>query len=154
MKTFSIKPSEIKKKWHIVDAKDLILGRLAAKLAPILRGKHKPEFTPHLDCGDYIVVINAQHVHLTGDKLSKKKFYWHTGYPGGIKERTIGKILGGAHPERVLRKAVERMLPKGTLGRLQLKNMFVYPHDTHPHQAQQPHPLDLGSFNRKNKKAE
>ncbi len=151
MKTFSIKPTDVKKKWLLIDAQDLVLGRLAVVVANILRGKNKPEFTPHVDCGDNIVVINAEKVKLTGNKLKDKKFYWHTGYPGGIKERAIGLILGGKHPERVLEKAVERMVPRGPLGRAQMRALHLYNGTEHPHAGQQPTTLDVASMNRKNK---
>ena len=116
MKTSSLKASEIKKDWVLIDAKDLVLGRLASQIALRLRGKHKPSYTPHMDCGDNVIVINADKIHLTGKKRSDKVYYWHTNYPGGIKDRTAGQILEGQFPERVLRKAVQRMLPKGPLG--------------------------------------
>lgn len=153
MKTFSIKQSEIQKDWHLIDASGLVVGRLASIIANRLRGKHKPEFTPHMDCGDHIVVINAEKVVFTGNKRTDKVFYWHTGHPGGIKERTMDKILDGAHPERVLIKAVERMITRGPLGRRQMGNLYVYGGASHPHEAQQPQFLDVASMNRKNKKA-
>ncbi|MGE0747529.1 MAG: 50S ribosomal protein L13 [Rhodospirillales bacterium] len=150
MKTYSAKPAEVESKWHLIDAEGLVLGRLAAICATMLRGKHKPMFTPHIDCGDNIVVVNAEKVHLTGRKLKDKIFYWHTGYPGGIKERSMGQTLASKHPERVIQKAVERMLPKGVLGREQLKKLKVYAGPAHPHEAQQPKPFDVGALNRKN----
>jgi large subunit ribosomal protein L13 len=153
MKTFSIKQSEIKKDWHLIDASGLVVGRLASIIANRLRGKHKPEFTPHMDCGDHIVVINAEKVVFTGNKMADKVFYWHTGHPGGIKERTMEKILTGKKPERVLIKAVERMITRGPLGRRQMGNLYVYAGSSHPHEAQQPQFLDIASMNRKNKKA-
>jgi large subunit ribosomal protein L13 len=152
MKTYSAKPSEIVKKWYVVDADGVILGRLASVIANRLRGKHKPTFTPHMDCGDNIVVINAGKVKLTGNKLEQREFHWHTGYPGGIKDRAIGKILGGKHPERVIEKAVERMVPRGPLGRRQMKNLRVYAGTAHPHEAQQPEVLDVAGLNPKNKR--
>lgn len=152
MRSYSAKPNEIEKKWYIIDAKDLVLGRLASQISLILRGKHKPSYTPHMDCGDNVVVINAEHVKLTGNKLADKKFYWHTGYAGGIKERTIGEIIGGKFPERVLQKAVERMITRGPLGRKQMSNLYVYAGAEHPHHGQQPAILDIASKNRKNKK--
>jgi large subunit ribosomal protein L13 len=152
MKTYSAKPSEIAKKWYVVDADGVILGRLASVIANRLRGKHKPTYTPHMDCGDNIVVINAEKVKLTGNKLEQREFHWHTGYPGGIKDRAIGKILGGKHPERVIEKAVERMVPRGPLGRQQMKNLRVYAGTAHPHEAQQPEVLDVASLNPKNKR--
>ncbi len=153
MKTYSAKPSEVEKKWIVVDAEDVVLGRLASQVAKILRGKHKPSFTAHIDCGDNVIVINADKVRLTGNKRSDKRFYWHTGYPGGIKDRTIGQILEGKHPERVVLKAIERMIPRGPLGRLQMKNLRVYAGTEHPHVAQQPEVLDVGAMNPKNKRA-
>lgn len=153
MKTYSAKPSEVDKKWVLIDADGVVLGRLASLVAKYLRGKHKPQFTPHIDCGDNIVVINAEKVRLTGNKRDQDIFYWHTGYPGGIKSRTKGQILSGKHPERVIEKAVERMLPRGPLGRSQLKNMRVYAGSEHPHEAQQPEVLDVASLNPKNKRA-
>ncbi len=153
MKTYSAKPAEVEKKWVLVDAEDVVLGRLASQVALILRGKHKPSFTPHVDCGDNVVVVNAQKVKLTGNKLTDKKFYWHTGHPGGIKERSMEQILDGQHPERVVMKAIERMLPKGPLGRQQMKNLRVYAGGEHPHEAQQPEVLDLAARNAKNKRS-
>lgn len=151
MKTYSAKPSEIEKKWIVVDAEGLVLGRLASVLAMRLRGKHKPSFTPHMDTGDYVVVINAEKVVMTGNKFQNSKFYWHTGYPGGIKERTRQQIIEGKHPERVIMKAVERMLPEGPMGRKVLGNMRVYAGSEHPHAAQNPEVLDVASMNPKNK---
>jgi large subunit ribosomal protein L13 len=153
MKTFSAKPSDIDKKWVLVDADGLVLGRLASVLALRLRGKHKPSYTPHMDCGDHIVVVNAETVQLTGNKREHDIFYWHTGYPGGIKGRSKGAILAGRHPERVVEKAVERMLPRGPLGRRIMKNLRVFAGPDHPHQGQQPTPLDVGAMNRKNLRA-
>jgi len=153
MKTYSAKPSEIEKKWLLVDAEGVVLGRLAAEIARRLRGKHKATFTPHMDCGDNVVVINAEKVVLTGNKRADKRFYWHTGHPGGIKSRTIDQILGGKHPERVVIKAVERMVPRGPLGRQQMKNLRVYAGAAHPHDAQQPEPLDIGAMNPKNRRS-
>lgn len=150
MKTYSAKPSEVEKKWLLIDAEGLVLGRLASIIANRLRGKHKPMFTPHIDCGDHVVVINADKIVLTGKKLTDKKFYWHTGYPGGIKERTMEKILGGGHPERVVEKAVQRMIPKGPMGRVQFGNLRVYAGTEHPHEAQKPVVLDVAAMNSKN----
>lgn len=150
MQTISIKPSEVQKKWVIIDAQDLVLGRLASLVANRLRGKHKAYYTPHVDCGDNIIIINAEKVHLTGNKLADKKFYWHTGYAGGIKERTIGQILSSKHPERVIKKAVERMVPRGPLGRQIMSNLKVYVGSTHPHTAQNPEVLNVAELNRKN----
>lgn len=150
MKTYSMKPSEVDKKWFVVDAEGLVLGRMAAEIAKILRGKHKPGYTPHIDCGDNVIVINAEKIKVTGRKLTDKRFYWHTGYPGGIKSRTMGEILSGPHPERAVIKAVERMVPRGPLGRQQMSNLRVYAGTEHPHEAQQPAVLDLASRNSKN----
>lgn len=152
MKTYSIKPSEIEKKWLIVDAEDVVLGRLASQVALRLRGKHKPSFTPHMDCGDNVIVINADKVKLTGNKRDQDIFYWHTGYPGGIKQRSKGQILDGKFPERVVEKAVQRMLPKGPMGRKQLKNLRVYAGTEHGHEAQKPEVLDIAAMNPKNKR--
>ena len=152
MRTYSAKPSEIEKKWWIIDAEGLVLGRLATIVAMYLRGKHKPTFTPHMDCGDNIVIVNAEKVRLTGSKRSAKTYYWHTGYPGGIKSRTADKILDGNHPERVIQKAVQRMITRGPLGRVQMGNLKVYGGSEHPHEAQQPETLDVGAMNAKNKR--
>ena len=153
MKTYSATPTDVEKKWYVVDAEDLVLGRLASIVAMRLRGKHKPMFTPHIDCGDNIVVINAEKVKLTGRKLEQKTYYWHTGHPGGIKERKAGQILGGAHPERVIQKAVERMISRNPLGRQLMKKLHVYAGTEHPHTAQQPEVLDIASMNPKNKRS-
>lgn len=153
MKSFSAKPTDVEKKWFVIDAEGLVLGRLASVIATRLRGKHKPIFTPHIDCGDNIIVINAEKVQLTGRKLADKKYYWHTGYPGGIKDRSAGQILSGKYPERVVEKAVERMLPKGILGRQQLKKLHVYAGTEHKHEAQQPEALDVAAMNSKNKRS-
>ncbi len=149
--TRSIKPAEVEKKWHLIDAEGLVVGRLATIVANILRGKHKPSFTPHVDCGDHVVVINADKVKFTGKKLADKKYYKHTGYIGGIKEVTAAKVLEGRFPERVLEKAVERMVPRGPLGRQQMKALHLYAGTEHPHGGTQPQPLDVASMNRKNK---
>jgi large subunit ribosomal protein L13 len=150
--TASSKPSEVAKKWILIDAEGVVLGRLASIVANRLRGKHKPTYTPHIDDGDNVIIINAGKVKLTGNKAEREKFYWHTGHPGGIKERTWGKILGSAHPERLLEKAVERMVPRGPLGRRQMKNLKVYAGADHPHEAQQPETLDVAAMNPKNKR--
>ena len=150
MKTFSATPKDIDKSWFLIDADGLVVGRLAALIATRLRGKHKPSYTPHMDCGDNIVVINADKVVLTGNKRADKEYHWHTGYPGGIKSRTAAKILDGKHPERVLQKAVERMLPRGPLGRQQLRNLRIYSGAEHPHEAQGPTRLDVAALNTKN----
>ncbi len=152
MKTYTMKPAEVEKAWHVIDADGLVLGRMASIIANILRGKHKPGYTPNVDCGDHVIVINAEKVRLTGNKLTDKKYHWHTGYPGGIKERTADKVLAGKHPERVVIKAVERMVPRGPLGRQQMKNLRVYAGSEHPHEAQQPVPLDVAAMNPKNKR--
>tara|TARA_R110002126_G_scaffold278004_1_gene424130 strand:+ start:37579 stop:38043 length:465 start_codon:yes stop_codon:yes gene_type:complete len=152
MKTFSQKPAEVEKKWVIIDAEGLVVGRLASVVALRLRGKHKATFTPHVDDGDNVIIINADKAVLTGKKFTDKKYYWHTGYPGGIKERTARQIFEGRFPERVMEKAVERMLPRGPLGRRQMKNLRVYAGTEHPHEAQQPTVLDVGAMNTKNKR--
>jgi large subunit ribosomal protein L13 len=150
MKTYSAKPAEVEKKWIVIDAKGLVVGRLASLIAMRLRGKHKPTYTPHVDCGDNVVVVNAEKVVLTGRKVQQKVYQHHTGHIGGIKERTAKFILEGRHPQRVVEKAVERMLPRGPLARRQLGNLRVYKGPDHPHAAQQPEKLDVASLNRKN----
>ncbi|AOG02424.1 MAG: 50S ribosomal protein L13 [Blastomonas fulva] len=149
--TKSIKPADVEKKWHIIDADGLVVGRVAVIIANILRGKHKPSYTPHVDCGDHVIVINAGKVVLTGNKRDKKVYYKHTGYIGGIKEVTAAKVLDGRFPERVLEKAVERMVPRGPLGRQQMRNLHLFTGTEHPHNGQQPEALDVASLNRKNK---
>jgi large subunit ribosomal protein L13 len=153
MKTFNLKPAEVQKKWVLIDADGLVLGRLATIIATRLRGKHLPTYTPHVDCGENIIVINAEKVRVTGNKLRDKVFYWHTGYPGGIKEATMGQRLGGKYPERVIEKAVERMISRGPLQRQQMKNLRVFKGTAHPHEAQQPVKLDIAAMNRKNVRA-
>jgi large subunit ribosomal protein L13 len=150
MKTYSAKPAEVEKRWVVIDAENLVVGRLASLIAMRLRGKHKPTYTPHVDCGDNVVVVNADKVVLSGHKYSDKRYYWHTGHPGGIKERTARAILEGRFPERVLEAAVRRMVPRGPLGRQQMKNLRVYKGSEHPHAAQQPEVLDVAALNRKN----
>jgi large subunit ribosomal protein L13 len=151
MKTYSAKPSEVEKKWLLIDAEGLVLGRLAAIIATRLRGKHKPMYTPHIDTGDNVIVVNADKVLLKGnEKSSKKIYYWHTGFPGGIKQRTADQILEGKHPERVVESAVRRMMPTGPLARQQLSNLRVYAGTKHPHEAQKPEALDVASMNVKN----
>jgi large subunit ribosomal protein L13 len=150
MKTTSLKPADVEKKWVLIDAQGLVVGRLASIVAMRLRGKHKPAYTPHVDCGDNVIVINADKVVLTGRKREQKVYYHHTGYPGGIKERSAKSILEGRFPERVVEKAVERMLPRGPLFRKILGNLRVYKGTEHPHTAQQPETLDVGALNRKN----
>jgi large subunit ribosomal protein L13 len=152
MKTYSAKPSELDKRWTVIDADGVVLGRLASVIAMRLRGKHKPSYTPNMDCGDHIVVVNAEKVHLTGQKRRESVFYWHTGYPGGIKGRSKGHILDGKHPERVIQKAVERMVPRGPLGRQIMGHLRVYAGPSHPHEAQQPETLDVAALNPKNKR--
>lgn len=152
MKTYSIKPSEIQKNWLVIDAENVVLGRLASVVANFLRGKHKPEFTPHMDCGDNVIVINAEKVKLTGNKRKDSVFYWHTGYAGGIKERTMGQILDGRFPERVITKAVERMISRNPLGREQMRNLRVFAGAKHDHEAQQPRAIDMAALNTKNKR--
>ena len=149
--TKSAKPAEVEKAWHLIDADGLVVGRVATIVANILRGKHKPDFTPHVDNGDHVVIINADKVRFTGNKLKTKTYYKHTGYVGGIKEVTADKVLAGRFPERVLEKAVERMIPRGPLGRQQMRNLRIYAGDTHPHLAQNPETLDVAGMNRKNK---
>ncbi|MEX0627137.1 MAG: 50S ribosomal protein L13 [Cucumibacter sp.] len=150
MKTYSAKTGEIEKKWVLIDARGLIVGRLAAVVADRLRGKHKPGYTPHIDCGDNVIVINAELVRFTGNKLDGRRFHWHTGHPGGIKDRTMRELLEGDHPERVVEKAVERMLSRGPLARQQMSNLRVYAGPAHPHEAQQPATLDVAALNPKN----
>ena len=149
--TKSVKPHEVEKKWHIVDADGLVVGRAATIIANVLRGKHKTSFTPHVDCGDNVVVINADKIRFTGKKLQNKVYYKHTGYAGGIKAITAAKVLDGRFPERVLEKAVERMIPRGPLGRQQMRNLRIFAGAEHPHAAQNPEVLDIASMNRKNK---
>ena len=150
MKTYTAKPGDFEKKWVMIDAEGVVLGRLASLIAMRLRGKHKATFTPHMDMGDNVIVINADKVQLTGNKRADKTYYWHTGHPGGIKSRTAGQILESAHPERVLTKAVQRMLPGGPLSRKQMTNLRVYSGAEHPHEAQSPEVLDVKSMNKKN----
>ncbi|MCC6947576.1 MAG: 50S ribosomal protein L13 [Bradyrhizobiaceae bacterium] len=150
MKTVTAKPAEIDKKWVLIDASGLVLGRLATIVAMRLRGKHRPNYTPHVDCGDNVVIINAEKVVLTGRKLDQKVYHHHTGYPGGIKDRKARFILEGKFPERVIEKAVERMLDEGPLARKQFGNLRVYKGAEHPHEAQKPERLDIAAMNRKN----
>ena len=153
MSTYSAKPAEIEKKWVMIDADGLVVGRLATIVAVRLRGKHLAIFTPHVDCGDNVIIINAAKAVLTGNKREKKVYYHHTGFIGGIKEVSVKSILAGKFPERVVEKAVERMLPRGPLGRRQLGNLRVYPGPDHPHAAQNPEVLDVGVMNRKNRRS-
>lgn len=152
--TVTTKPSEVKKAWHVIDADGLVVGRLASQIAMVLRGKHKPTYTPNIDTGDNVVVINADKVVFTGRKWDAKKYYWHTGFPGGIKERTARKTITSRFPKRVLEKAVERMMPKDSpLARAQMKKLYIYAGTEHPHEAQQPKALDIAGMNPKNKRA-
>jgi large subunit ribosomal protein L13 len=150
MKTYTAKPADIDKKWIIIDADGIVLGRLASIVAMRLRGKHKPTFTPHMDMGDNVIIINADKIQMTGKKRSDKIYYWHTGHPGGIKQRTAGQILEGRFPERVLTKAIQRMLPGGPLSRAQMSNLRIYADANHPHEAQNPEVLDVAAMNPKN----
>ncbi len=150
--TLSLKPAEVSKGWTLIDADGLVLGRLAAIIAQRLRGKHKAQFTPHVDCGDNIVVVNAEKVRVTGNKADQSIFYYHTGYPGGIKGRSVRQRLESKHPERVIEKAVERMITRGPLQREQMRHLHVYAGATHPHDGQQPKPLDVAAMNSKNKR--
>jgi large subunit ribosomal protein L13 len=152
LKTYTAKPSDIEKKWWLIDAEDLVVGRLSSIIAKILRGKHKTTFTPNIDCGDYVIVINAEKVKLTGKKYAEKLYYWHTGYPGGIKDRTARQIMEGKHPERILEYAVSRMMSRGPLQRDLMTKLHIYKGNEHKHQAQNPQILDVGAMNRKNKK--
>ena len=152
MKTYMAKPQTVDKKWLLIDAEGLVVGRLATIIANRLRGKHKPTFTPHVDCGDNVIVINADKVRFTGRKLTQKFYYRHTGYPGGIKELRADKALGGRFPERVLEKAVERMIPRGPLGRQQMRNLRLYAGADHPHAGQNPEVVDVAAMNAKNKR--
>ncbi len=153
MSTYSAKAADIEKKWVMIDAKGLVIGRLASLVALRLRGKHKPTFTPHVDDGDNVIIINAAKAVFTGRKREKKVYHYHTNFIGGIKERSAKSIMEGRFPERVLEKAIERMLPRGPLGRRQLANRRVYPGAEHPHEAQKPEMVDIGSMNRKNRSA-
>jgi len=153
MKTYTAKPSEVERKWFVIDAEGVVLGRLAAIVSQYLRGKHKPTYTPNIDTGDNIIIINADKVKLTGKKRSDKVYYWHTGHPGGIKQRTAEQILDGEHPERVVEKAVQRMVTRNPLGRQQMKKLHVYAGTEHPHEAQKPEVLDVASMNVKNKRS-
>lgn len=149
--TKSVRPQDVEKNWILIDAEGLVVGRVASIIANILRGKTKPNYTPHVDCGDHVVVINADKVRFTGNKLKDKVYYRHTGYAGGIKGVTAGKLLEGRFPERVLEKAVERMVPRGPLGRDQMRSLHIFAGTEHPYDGQQPKPLDIASMNSKNK---
>ena len=149
--TASLKPADVEKKWIVIDAENAVVGRLASFIAMRLRGKHRPDYTPNVDCGDFVVVLNADKVKFTGKKLTDKVYYWHTGHPGGIKERTADKILGGKFPERILEKAVERMLPKESpLARKQMTHLRIYSTSEHPQEAQNPETIAFASMNAKN----
>ena len=150
MKTYSAKAKDIVKNWVLIDAEGLVVGRVATIIANRLRGKHKPTFTPHMDCGDNVIVINCEKIAFTGNKLTQKNYYWHTGFPGGIKERRADKILDGKFPERILEAAVKRMLPGASLKRQQMTNLRIYRGAEHPHEAQNPTKLDVKSMNPKN----
>jgi large subunit ribosomal protein L13 len=150
MKTYTAKPADIQKKWILIDAEGVVLGRLASLVAMRLRGKHKASFTPHMDMGDNVIIINAEKIQMTGKKRTDKIYYWHTGHPGGIKQRTAGEILESAHPERVLTKAIQRMLPGGPLSRQQMTNLRIYAGTDHGHEAQNPEVVDVKSMNSKN----
>ncbi|MDB5477635.1 MAG: rplM [Alphaproteobacteria bacterium] len=150
--TKSIREQDVEKKWFLFDAKDVVVGRLASEIAKILRGKHKPIYTPHVDCGDFVIVINAGQVHLTGNKLTQDFHRWHTGFPGGLKERSMGQLLDGKHPERVVENAVQRMMPKTKLGSRQFTKLRVYAGAEHPHEAQQATTIDFAAQNAKNTK--
>ncbi len=158
--TYNAKPADLQageqnkwqRKWLVIDATDLVLGRLATIVAKILRGKHKVIFTPNMDCGDNVIIINADKIHLTGKKLADKPYYWHTGYPGGIKSRTAGQIMEGKFPERILQSAIERMITRSPLGRDQLRKLHIYKGSEHPHQAQKPESFDIAALNPKNSK--
>jgi len=153
--TAALKPADVDKKWVVIDAKDVVVGRLASFIALRLRGKHRPDYTPNVDCGDNVIVVNADKVRFTGRKLEQKTYYWHTGYPGGIKERKAGAVLAGRYPERVLMKAVERMLPKESpLARRQLTHLRVYSGAEHPHEAQNPEVIDFAGLNAKNARSQ
>ena len=153
MKTISAKAADVDTKWYLIDAEDLVLGRMASICAKILRGKHKPIFTPHVDCGDGVIVINAEKVAMTGKKLTDKVYYRHTGYPGGVKSVTPEKLIADGNADRIVMKAVERMLPKTKLGRQQLTKLRVYAGPEHGHEAQNPEVLDVASMNSKNKRS-
>ena len=150
MKTYSAKPSDIEKAWIVIDADGIVLGRLASVVASRLRGKHKPQFTPHMDTGDNIIIVNADKVQLTGRKRTAKTYYRHTGYPGGIRSTTADKVLEGKHPERVVMKAVQRMLPGNRLSRKLMTNLRVYAGPDHPHEAQKPEVVNVAAMNSKN----
>ena len=152
LKTYVARPKEITRKWWIIDAEGLVLGRAASIVANILRGKHKPTFTPNFDCGDHVIIINAEKVKLTGKKMANKTYYWHTGHPGGIKQKTAQQIIEDKFPERVFESAVSRMISRGPLQRDIMTKLRIYKGSEHPHQAQNPQKLDIAAMNRKNSK--
>lgn len=152
MKTFSASPKDVERKWYVVDATDLVLGRMAVIVADYLRGKHKPIFTPNQDCGDYVIVINADKVYMTGNKYEYKKYIHHTNFPGGLKEKTAKDIMTGKNPEKIVEQAIKKMITRNPLGRKVVKKLFVYAGSEHPHSAQKPEVLDIESMNVKNKK--
>lgn len=152
MKTFSASPKDVERKWYVVDATDLVLGRMAVVVADYLRGKHKPIFTPNQDCGDYVIVINADKVYMTGNKYEYKKYIHHTDFPGGLKEKTAKDIMTGKNPEKIVEQAIKKMITRNPLGRKVVKKLFVYAGSKHPHSAQKPEVLDIESMNVKNKK--
>ena len=151
MLTYSIKSKEIKKKWLMIDVDSLVLGRVASYIANLLRGKHKTTFTPHMDCGDNVIVINAKKVKLTGNKAKKKIYFKHTGFPGGLKETYFENLINSKTPEVIVRKAVERMMSSNALSKKQLSNLKIFAGDKHDHEAQKPELIDFGKLNRKNK---
>jgi large subunit ribosomal protein L13 len=152
MRTYSAKPADVEKKWLLIDANGLVLGRMAAIVAGLLRGKHKAMYTPHIDTGDNVIIINAEKIKLTGKKAEQRVFYWYSGFPGGLKEHTPKRTLSGAYPERVVHRAIERMMPKDSpLARSQMKKLKIYAGEKHPHEAQNPEAVDLAGRNRKNK---
>ena len=152
MKTFSASPKDVERKWYVVDATDLVLGRMAVVVADYLRGKHKAIFTPNQDCGDYVVIINADKVYMTGNKYEYKKYIHHTDFPGGLKEKTAKDIMTGKNPEKIVEQAIKKMITRNPLGRKVVKKLFVYAGSEHPHSAQKPEVLDIESMNVKNKK--
>lgn len=152
MRTYSAKPADVEKKWLLIDANGLVLGRLAAIVSGLLRGKHKAMYTPHIDTGDNVIIINAEKVKLTGKKAEQRVFYWYSGYPGGLKEYTAKQTFAGKYPERVVHRAIERMMPKDSpLAREQMKKLKIYAGAAHPHEAQSPEAVDIAGRNRKNK---
>ena len=153
LKTYVAKPGEIERKWWLIDAENLVVGRLASIVAKLLRGKHKATFTPNIDCGDHVVIINAEKVKLTGKKYAEKLYYWHTGYPGGIKDQTARQIIEGKFPERILEYAISRMISRGPLQRDIMLKLHLYKGANHKHQGQNPQVMDIAAMNSKNKKS-